>query len=73
MFPGATWDRGIDLVAVQRAKSDPGPCPDLTDEEQLYVCREMTGEGKSASAIAARLRVAERTVTRWRAADEDAL
>ncbi|NGO67844.1 helix-turn-helix domain-containing protein [Streptomyces boncukensis] len=69
MLPGATWHRGIDLIAVERAKSGRGDPPVLTEEEQRYACREMTDEGLSASFIADRLGVAQRTVTRWRDAD----
>ncbi|QKW07003.1 hypothetical protein HUT18_11910 [Streptomyces sp. NA04227] len=68
MFPGSTWHRGIDLIAVERALSGRGPCPALTEEEQKYACREMTEAGMSGSVIAQRLGVADRTVTRWREA-----
>jgi hypothetical protein len=66
---GATWVRGVDLVAVERATSLCGVCPQLTPEEQRYAAQRMTAAERSASEIAGRLGIAERTVTRWR--DED--
>lgn len=66
MRPGATWHRGIDLIAVERAMGTEGPCPALTDEELRYAVVEMTAADWSASAIADRLGIASRTVTRWR-------
>lgn len=66
MLPGSTWHRGVDLVAVERAMSGRGPCPDLTEDEVRYAVGEMTKASWSAVQIAERLGVAERTVTRWR-------
>ncbi|WP_433859910.1 helix-turn-helix domain-containing protein [Streptomyces kronopolitis] len=69
MFPGSTWHRGIDLIAVERAVRSWGLCPELTEDEQRYACREMTEAGMSAAVIAERLGIADRTVTRWREAE----
>ncbi|BBA98275.1 hypothetical protein RVR_4406 [Actinacidiphila reveromycinica] len=66
MLPGATWDKGIDLIAVERAVSCRGVCPDLTDEEQRRVVLVMTEAGQGAEVIGARLGLASRTVSRWR-------
>ena len=66
MLLGATWDKGIDLVAVERAALCRGACPPLTDEERRRAVKVMTEAGKSAAEIAERLGMAERTVTRWR-------
>ncbi|MGC5410467.1 hypothetical protein ACPXCX_43155, partial [Streptomyces sp. DT225] len=63
---GDTWDKGIDLEAVNRAALCRGACPPLTEEEQRRTVRVMTEAGKPASVIAARIGVAERTVGRWR-------
>lgn len=67
MRPGATWYRGIDLIAVERAMSRRGLCPAMTEQEQRHTVGEMTKSGWSAPEIAARLGVSTRTVTRWRA------
>ncbi|MFB8347995.1 helix-turn-helix domain-containing protein [Streptomyces niveus] len=66
ILPGATWDKGIDLVAVERAALCRGACPQLTDEEQRRAVKVMTEAGKGAAEIAERLGMADRTVTRWR-------
>lgn len=66
MLPGATWHRGVDLVAVERAMSRRGQCPELTEQEQRYAIGVMTDAGWSASEIARRLGISARTVTRWR-------
>ncbi|MGW6391126.1 helix-turn-helix domain-containing protein [Streptomyces sp. NPDC055103] len=65
-LPGATWDKGVDLVAVERAALCRGVCPPLSDEERRRAVKVMTEAGKSAVEIAARLGMADRTVTRWR-------
>lgn len=66
MLPGATWHRGIDLIAVERAMSRREACPELTEEERRYAERQMTAAEWGAEEIADRLGVAHRTVTRWR-------
>ncbi|MFE4796161.1 hypothetical protein ACFRFL_13855 [Streptomyces sp. NPDC056708] len=66
ILPGATWDKGIDLVAVERAASCRGVCPVLTEEEQWRTVRVMTEAGKSAAVIGERLGLHNRTVARWR-------
>ncbi|WP_158834990.1 helix-turn-helix domain-containing protein [Streptomyces sp. NRRL S-350] len=62
---GATWHRGVDLVAVRRALSMRGPCPELSEEEQRYAVVEAARTGVPGPAIAERIGVADRTVTRW--------
>lgn len=67
MFPGDTWHRGVDLVAVERIVSGAHPYPDpasLEEAEQLEVVRRFQGP---AHVLAERLGVQERTVVRWRA------
>lgn len=67
MIPvGATWHRGLDLVAVDRALSGVPPLPVLTEEEQRHAVATGTERGLSAGELAERLRVAARTVSRWR-------
>lgn len=67
MIPvGATWHRGIDLVAVERAVRGVPPLPTLTEEEAREATLRMTEADLSASVIARRLGVTERTVVRWR-------
>lgn len=57
-------DNHVDQVAVERAiHGDP---VNLTPSEVSQVIRTMTGMGHSASQIADRLRLSERTVQRWR-------
>lgn len=69
MIPaGATWHRGIDLVAVDRVLRGAPPLPELTEEEQKEAIRLMTEAGLSASVIAGRLGVTPRSVVRWRVA-----
>lgn len=63
---GATWDRGVDLVAVERAALGRGSCPPLTDAEKRRAVAVMTEAGKGADEIAQRLGMTDRTVTRWR-------
>ncbi|WP_434593464.1 helix-turn-helix domain-containing protein [Streptomyces sp. A5-4] len=63
---GATWDNGVDLVAVERAALCRGVCPDLNEDEQRRAVRVMTEAGKSAGVIAGRLGMSDRTVARWR-------
>lgn len=67
MLPYATSDRDVDLVAVQRLLDDDAPLPELHEHEQEYAARRLGEQGLGAGTIAVRLRVAERTVTRWRA------
>lgn len=66
LLPRPTWKNGIDLIAVERAMSGRGACPELTDEERRYAVTEMTAAGTSAEDIGERLGIAARTVTRWR-------
>lgn len=66
IFPGSTWHRGVDLIAVERAASGRGVCPELTDDELRYAADVMTSAGESAEEISERLGVTTRTVIRWR-------
>lgn len=67
MIPvGATWHRGIDLVAVERVVRGAPPLPELTEEKQRQAALEMTAADLSAAVIAGRLGIAARTVVRWR-------
>ncbi|WP_338057894.1 helix-turn-helix domain-containing protein [Streptomyces murinus] len=66
MLPGATWDKGIDLIAVERAASCRGVCPDLTEEERRRAVLVMTEAGEGAEVIGSRLGLTSRTVSRWR-------
>ncbi|MFJ7592469.1 hypothetical protein ACIQZO_34890 [Streptomyces sp. NPDC097617] len=62
---GSTWDKGVDLVAVERAALCRGVCPPLNDAEQRRAVQVMTEAGQSAAVIGARLGLAARTVDRW--------
>jgi len=64
-----TDDQLIDLVAIERAVND-GDAGGLTATERVYAARVMRGHGMSASQVATRLGVAERTVVRWSAATQ---
>lgn len=66
-LPGATWHRGVDLIAVERVLRGVLPLPELTEDEQRYAVLAMTEADLSASVIADRLGIATRTVTRYRA------
>lgn len=63
---GATWHRGIDLIAVTRVLEGEGPLPELTEDELRYAVVVMTDRGLGAQEIADRLGVTQRTVVRWR-------
>ncbi|MEU6929027.1 helix-turn-helix domain-containing protein [Streptomyces sp. NPDC046374] len=63
---GDTWDKGVDLVAVERAASLRGECPPLQPEDVRRAVQVMTEGGQSAQVIADRLGMCDRTVTRWR-------
>ncbi|MFD3978357.1 hypothetical protein ACFWR6_07190 [Streptomyces griseus] len=64
---GDTWEAGVDLVAVERAVSERGGCPELQPAEVLRAIEIMTGLGRSEKVIAKRLGLSVRTVTRRRA------
>jgi transposase-like protein len=66
ILPGATWDKGIDLVAVERAALCRGVCPPLTDDERRRAVQVMTEAEKGAEEIAERLGISAKTVSRWR-------
>ncbi|MEU8870505.1 helix-turn-helix domain-containing protein [Streptomyces javensis] len=65
--PGATWHRGVDLIAVERAVRGALPLPELNEDEQRYAALEMAKQRVPERTIAERLGVAERTVVRWKA------
>ncbi|MDN3056912.1 helix-turn-helix domain containing protein [Streptomyces sp. SRF1] len=69
--PGATWHRGVDLIAVERMVRGVLPLPELTEDEQRYAALEMAKQRVSERTIAERLGVAERTVVRWKAGVAD--
>lgn len=62
-MPYATWDRGVDLVAVERVLRGSLPHTVLEDDWKRYAARHYSG---SAESVGAALGVADRTVTRWR-------
>jgi FixJ family two-component response regulator len=57
----------IDLIAIGRHLADSRPLPELTEVEKEFAAQVLTQAGLGAHEIAARLGVAQRTVTRWRA------
>ncbi|MFG2404193.1 hypothetical protein ACGFR8_07615 [Streptomyces brevispora] len=64
---GATWYRGVDVLAVGLVARGVYPLPELrTEIEQRYAVVVMTRRELSAAVIAGRLGIAERTVVRWR-------
>ncbi|KPI33370.1 hypothetical protein OV450_1458 [Actinobacteria bacterium OV450] len=63
---GDNWDNGVDMVAVRRAATDPGPCPELTDDEMRSAVQLMTENGMSLKAISLRLGTYERKVEKLR-------
>lgn len=64
---GATWHRGMDLVAIERVLAGSPPLPVLTEDEAAYAVVVGTARGLSAEELGERLRVAARTVVRMRA------
>lgn len=64
---GATWHRGVDVLAVSLVARGVPPLPELRSEmEQRYAVVVMTRARLGAEVIAARLGVTARTVVRWR-------
>lgn len=63
----ATWDRGVDVVAVQRVLKGELPHTVLEPEELRYAARYAKG---SARSVAPLLGVVEKTVMNWREAEE---
>jgi hypothetical protein len=61
--------RAIDERAVQRVVSGDHPLPVLSRAEARTACWHLTQLGCPASEIAERVRIAKRTVHRWRAED----
>lgn len=61
----ATWDRGVDVVAVQRVLAGTLSHTVLEPEELRYAARHATG---SARSVAKLLGVTEKTVQTWRGA-----
>lgn len=61
----ATWDRGVDLVAVQRVMEGTLPASELRPEEVRYAATHAKCSAREAAKI---LGVAERTVAIWRGA-----
>jgi hypothetical protein len=65
--------RAIDERAVQRVVAGDHPFPVLSRVEARTACWHLTQLGCSASEIAERVRIAKRTVHRWRAEDRQAV
>jgi hypothetical protein len=61
-----TWDRGVDVVAVQRVLKGTLPHTALEPEERRYAARYSKS---SARTVAKLLGVTEKTVINWREAD----
>ncbi|RPE40222.1 hypothetical protein EDD90_3258 [Streptomyces sp. Ag109_O5-1] len=64
---------GIDEGAVQRVVAGHQPFPVLSRDEARLACWHLTQRACPAPEIAARIRVAQRTVHRWRAEDRQAV
>ncbi|MER7477340.1 hypothetical protein ABTX60_06755 [Streptomyces sp. NPDC126510] len=60
-----TWDRGVDVVAVERVLKGTLPHEKLQPEEVRYAARHAKG---SARSVAKLLGVTEKTVMNWREA-----
>lgn len=65
-FPPFDWHAEPDEIAVERTLRGDRPAR-LAPAERLEVVRVATARGESAAQIARRLRMSERTVTRYRA------
>ncbi|MFD9903860.1 hypothetical protein [Streptomyces sp. NPDC059063] len=63
--PGATWYRGVDLIAVERALTCCAPYPPLTEAEQKYAATAASS-AMPTTELAERIGTSERTVHRWR-------
>ncbi|KUN32466.1 hypothetical protein AQJ11_02770 [Streptomyces corchorusii] len=61
-----TWDRGVDVVAVERVLKGSLPHTVLEPEELRYAARHSKA---SARSVAKLLGVSEKTVTSWREAE----
>lgn len=64
---------GVDDEAVRRVVLGQQPLPDLTRDEARLACWVLTKQHASATEIAGRVRVAPRTVYRWRADHQKAV
>ncbi|WP_328436973.1 hypothetical protein OHA71_06655 [Streptomyces sp. NBC_00444] len=64
---------GIDEEAVQRAVLGQHPIPVLSRTEARLACWHLTQRQCAAAEIADRIRIAKRTVHRWRAEDREAV
>ncbi|MGW3445608.1 hypothetical protein [Streptomyces sp. NPDC001076] len=62
----ATWDRGVDVVAVGRVLKGTLPHTALEPEELRYAAKHSTA---SARSVAKLLGVTEKTVVTWREAE----
>lgn len=65
--------RAIDSRAVERVVTGDHPLPVLSRVEARTACWHLTQLGCPASEIAERVRIAKRTVHRWRAQDRGAV
>ncbi|MFF4179638.1 hypothetical protein [Streptomyces sp. NPDC001750] len=62
----ATWQSGVDMVAVQRVLDGSLPHSDLRPEELRFAARHAKGSARSVARI---LGVTEKTVANWREAE----
>ncbi|MEV7389577.1 helix-turn-helix domain-containing protein [Streptomyces sp. NPDC091215] len=63
----------IDDLAIQRVVRGESPLPVLSRTEARIACLRLTDRGVSASEIARRTHIAQRTVQRWRSEDQKAV
>lgn len=61
-----TSTAAVDFLAIERTLNGDLPRPCLGEEELDLAARVLDAHGESASAIAERLGVKPRTITRWR-------
>ncbi|MGW4007881.1 hypothetical protein [Streptomyces sp. NPDC004763] len=66
VLPYATWDHGVDLVAVERVLEGTLPHTALDDDAKRYAARLSRGTPKRIGAL---LGVSDKTVTAWREAE----
>ncbi|MFB0617291.1 hypothetical protein [Streptomyces sp. AGS-58] len=60
----ATWDRGVDVVAVERVLEGSLPYTVLEPEELRYAARHSSAPARRVAKL---LGVTEKTVSNWRA------
>ncbi len=65
VLPYATWDRGVDLVEVERVLAGTLPHTVLDDDAKRYAARHYRGRPKRLGVL---LGVSDKTITAWREA-----